>query len=978
MGTEPMTAGSRVLTGNSPLALGPGSTAWRVVAGRAQVFALIRAEAPDDPAGNGAVAERIPLFAIEPGEWAFPVPERAARPGTDSFGARLLLVALEEGTELEPVGRPPTGENHPEPTAEREMGTAGFRRAAETWAERLAETIADPVPSAGKPLPVAGPAEVAEGDAVWPALRTTWLTGPGALAALHLFGGPAFELPPGESAAVPLPATAWVRVSAAASLDVVPSEAPLEAGAGWRGLQAFTSAALARLEDLAKQRRASRAEAISHRVATEARIRERTYSRLAEVVDGRVAAGLDPSDRLPAALALVARRARITLRAPERLPAPDADWLDAVARASGVRWRQVTLTGRWWREDIGPLLGQMADDGAAIALLPDGPGRMEAVDPDAGTRRRIDAELAAKISPEAAVLYQPLPSAKVSGRDVLRFAARAARADLVRLGLLGLAVGAISIVTPLVTKAIFSSVVPQRDLNMLAWLTGLLVAFAVGSFALTVVEQLAIARISAAVTSRLQTAIWDRVLDLPLPFFRRYTAGALANRVMAIDQIQQLATTIVAASVLAVPVGLFNLGLAFWLSARLALFSLIVLALAIVGIAALTRAQVRHITATTHAMQESFGMAMQLVDGVGKLRVASAENRAFAQWGARFASLKTAFISAQRGFAAVTTFTAAGTALGALAEFAGAATLPKGALSSATFIAFNTAFTQALAATTGLTGVATFFAQSRPLYDSARPVLETEREMDTVKADPGPLSGAVEVSHITFRYAPDAPAVLDDVSFTVEPGEFVAIVGPSGSGKSSLMRILLGFEQPEVGSVRYDGKDLDSLDLRSVRRQIGVVTQSVRLLPGAIFTNIVGTRPLTMDDAWAAAEVAGIAEDIRAMPMQMQTFVAEGAGTFSGGQRQRLLIARAVVGKPRLLLFDEATSALDNRTQAQVAEAIAGLRSARVVIAHRLSTIRHADKIIVLQNGKVTQSGTYEALMSADGPFATLARRQLT
>lgn len=974
MSTEPMTAGTRALRGNSPLALGVGSTAWRVTAGRAQVFALIRARPDDGPAGPGAVVERIPLFALDTGDWAFPGPDG---PGEDLRSAGLLLVALEDGTELEPMGRPWTSQERPERTAEPGVHIAELRNAAETWAKRLTETIADPVTPAGKALPAAGPVEVGEGEAVWPAAQTAWMAGPGALPALRLFGGPAFQLPSGEPTVVPLPATAWARATAAVSLDIVPAEAVLETGEGWRGLQAFTSAALARLEDLTRQRRALRAEAILQRVAKETRIRELTYGRLAEVVDGRVVTGLDTSDRLPAALALVARAAGIVLRAPDRLPAADADRMDAIARASGVRWRQVTLKGRWWRQDIGPLLGRMAKGGAAIALLPHGHGRMEAVDPETGTRRLIDAEQAAKISPEAAVFYRPLPSARVSGRDVLRFAARAARGDLVRVGLLAIAVGAISIVAPLVTEAIFSTVVPERELTMLAWLIGLLVVFAAASFALTIVQQLSIARVSAAVTSGLQTAIWDRVLDLPLAFFRRYTAGALANRVMAVDQIQQLATTIVAASVLAVPVGLFNLGLAFWLNARLALFSLVVLALAIAGIVVLTRAQRRHVAATTLATQESFGVAMQLVDGVAKLRVAGAEDRAFAQWGARFVSSKAAFIRAQYGFAAVTTFTASATALGALAMFLGAATLPVGALSGATFLAFNTAFTQALAATTGLTGVATFLAQSRPLYDGARPVLETQREMDAVRADPGILSGALELSHVTFRYAPDAPEVLNDVSFTVEAGEFVAVVGPSGAGKSSLLRILLGFELPEVGSVRYDGKDLDSLDARSVRRQIGVVTQSVRLLPGDIFTNIVGTRRLSMDDAWAAAEIAGIAEDIQAMPMQMHTFVAEGASTFSGGQRQRLLIARAVAGKPRLLLFDEATSALDNRTQAQVADAIADLRAARVVIAHRLSTIRHADKIIVLQKGKIAECGSYEALMSAGGPFATLARRQL-
>jgi ATP-binding cassette subfamily C protein len=380
----------------------------------------------------------------------------------------------------------------------------------------------------------------------------------------------------------------------------------------------------------------------------------------------------------------------------------------------------------------------------------------------------------------------------------------------------------------------------------------------------------------------------------------------------------------------------------------------------------------------TDAAQSSFGVAMGLVDGVGKLRVAHAEERAFAQWGAPFATMKESFILGQRGVAAVTTFTAAGTAVGTLVIFLGAATLSHGSLTGATFIAFNTAFTQALAATMGLSGVATFFVQAKPLYESAQPALKAEREVVEVKADPGRLTGALEVSHVTFRYSPDAPAVLDDVSFSLEPGQFLAVVGPSGAGKSSLVRILLGFESPELGSVRYEGKELENLDVRAVRRQIGVVTQSVRLLPGDIFRNIVGTRPLTMDDAWEAAEIAGISDDIRAMPMQMHTFIAEGAATFSGGQRQRLLIARAVAAKPRLLYFDEATSALDNRTQSQVAEAIARLHATRVVIAHRLSTVRHADRILVLRDGRVVQDGGFDELLTQPGDFASLAQRQLT
>jgi ATP-binding cassette subfamily C protein len=263
------------------------------------------------------------------------------------------------------------------------------------------------------------------------------------------------------------------------------------------------------------------------------------------------------------------------------------------------------------------------------------------------------------------------------------------------------------------------------------------------------------------------------------------------------------------------------------------------------------------------------------------------------------------------------------------------------------------------------------------MYENTKLILAAERESDVVKADPGELRGLIEMSHVSFRYAEDGPLVLDDVSFTAEPGEFVAFVGPSGAGKSSVMRILLGFEIPELGTVRYDGKDIESLDPRALRRQMGVVVQSARLMPGDIYTNIVGARPLTLDDAWEAAEIAGIKADIEALPMGMHTFVAEGAGTFSGGQRQRLLIARAVVGRPRILLFDEATSALDNKTQAAVSEAIEHLRATRIVIAHRLSTVRNADKIVVVVAGRIVQQGTYDELIDVDGPFQRLARRQL-
>jgi ATP-binding cassette subfamily C protein len=264
-----------------------------------------------------------------------------------------------------------------------------------------------------------------------------------------------------------------------------------------------------------------------------------------------------------------------------------------------------------------------------------------------------------------------------------------------------------------------------------------------------------------------------------------------------------------------------------------------------------------------------------------------------------------------------------------------------------------------------------------PLYEQAKPILEARPEVDGHKADPGTLTGAIEVQHAAFRYAEDGPPVLRDVTLSVRPGEFVAFVGASGSGKSTLLRLLLAFEAPTAGAVYVDGQDLSGLDVQSVRRQIGVVLQNGRLLSGDLFTNIVGSGLATTEDAWEAARMAGLDDDIRAMPMGMHTVVSEGGGMLSGGQRQRLMIARALVHRPRILLFDEATSALDNRTQAVVSASLERLQATRIVVAHRLSTIIKADRIFVIERGEIVEEGSYEELMRRDGAFAALARRQL-
>ncbi|HZJ83847.1 MAG TPA: ATP-binding cassette domain-containing protein, partial [Clostridia bacterium] len=294
------------------------------------------------------------------------------------------------------------------------------------------------------------------------------------------------------------------------------------------------------------------------------------------------------------------------------------------------------------------------------------------------------------------------------------------------------------------------------------------------------------------------------------------------------------------------------------------------------------------------------------------------------------------------------------------------------------FIAFNSAFVSFVFSMTSLSESLIGANIVIPLYQRAKPILETLPEYDENKINPRPLTGSIEVNHLSFRYKEDGPLILQDISFQINEGDYVALVGTSGCGKSTLLRVLLGFEKPETGEIYYDGQDLSKIDIRAVRRQLGVVLQNGQLMIGNIFSNIVGANPyLTTDDAWEAARMAGLEEDIKEMPMGMYTVISEGASTISGGQKQRLMIARAIIKKPKILFFDEATSALDNNTQAIVSKSLDRLQTTRLIIAHRLSTIINCNKIIVMDKGKIVETGTYEELMDNNSIFADLARRQL-
>ncbi len=707
--------------------------------------------------------------------------------------------------------------------------------------------------------------------------------------------------------------------------------------------------------------------------------RQESLAELASIT-GEVEAGQTGNpDLLLRACQLVGQAQGIAVKGlpDEEEPLPGTSPLFEIARASRMRLRKVILEPDWWTKDHGPLLGFKLTGSDPVALLPASSGKAyELIDPADNSRQRLTRQRAAELDEVAYVFYRPFPEKALSAWDLIKFGLHGTGNSLWAVLGLGAAGGLLALLTPLITGYLFDTVIPVGERSAL-WqiLVGLLVvAFAGLAFQFT--RALAVLRLETKAGNSLQAAVWDRLLRLPVAFFRDYSVGDLALRAMSVDQIRQLVGGNVLVGLLSSVFSLFSFFLLFTYNLGLALVALGLTTVTLVVIVGVSFWQLGYQRKLAEQQGKIAGLVLQLINGISKLRTAGAEIRAFRAWSKEFATQRKVAFKARQIGNLLTVFNAAWPALTMLAIFWMVANL-QASMTTGAFLAFLAAFTQFLVAMITVASALTAILQAIPVYERSKVIFETLPEVSSFKTDPGELSGAIEVNHVSFRYHPDAPYILNDVSLSIKPGQFVAIVGPSGSGKSTLFRLLLGFETPEAGSIYYNSQNLAGVDLQAVRRQVGVVLQNSKLMAGNIYENIVGSAPFTVDDAWEAARMAGLDGDIQAMPMNLFTVVSEGGSTLSGGQRQRLMIARAIIGKPRILYFDEATSALDNQTQAIVSKSLESLRATRVVIAHRLSTIVNADCIYVLQGGKLVQSGTYNELISQEGPFKELASRQL-
>ncbi|MEU1186352.1 NHLP bacteriocin export ABC transporter permease/ATPase subunit [Streptomyces sp. NPDC005859] len=684
------------------------------------------------------------------------------------------------------------------------------------------------------------------------------------------------------------------------------------------------------------------------------------------------------ADATYAACGLVARAAGITLAEPSQMGA-DSDRLDPVERvalASRVRARAVRLDGRWWRDDVGPLVGHRALSGAPVALLWRRGGYV-AVHPATGRETPVEKANAEEFEPRAVMFYRPLPERSLGPLGLLRFSMRGAAGDLTNLLLSGLVTVAIGALVPIATGKVLGEYVPKAQQGLIVQVCLAVMVSSVVAAAFMLLQNLTMLRMEGRIEATLQPAVWDRLLRLPTKFFAERSTGELASAAMGISAIRRLLAGLGPSVAQSVTVGAMNLGLLLWYSVPMALAAIGMLVVIASVFLALGLWQVRWQRRLVVLSNKLNNQAFQTLRGLPKLRVAAAENYAYAAWAAQFARSRELQQRLGRIKNLNTVLGSVYLPLCSLLMFMLLAGPARGALSAADFLTFNTSMTMLLTSVTSLTGAFVSAVAALPLFEEIRPVLEATPEVRTANNRPGRLTGALEARRLSFRYSDDGPLVLDDVSFEVRPGEFVAVVGPSGCGKSTLLRLLIGFDKPVSGSVLYDGQDLAALDQSAVRRQCGVVLQHAQPFTGSLLDVICGTEAYTPEEAMAAAEMAGLAEDIRRMPMGLHTMVS-GSGSVSGGQRQRLMIAQALIRRPRILFFDEATSALDNETQRTVIESTRKLNATRVVIAHRLSTVLDADRVVVMENGRIAQQGTPAQLLAdTGGRLHELVRRQL-
>ena len=650
------------------------------------------------------------------------------------------------------------------------------------------------------------------------------------------------------------------------------------------------------------------------------------------------------------------------------------DQLEYMLRPSNTMYRRVELRGNWWKESIDCFLGS-TKDGDIIAILPGRWSGYYYIDKN-GNKVKINKKTAKNINVDAFCFYKTFPLKSLKIVDLIKFIMKSMPlVDVFYMTLFAAFGQAFGMLSPVIYNILYNRIIPSGNLNLIPPIAAFFFGITFGNVLVSLTSGLITGRFGTKFGLAVNNAVMIRFFSLPTKFYKKYTAGELAQRMGYISQLCQTIKDNIFTVGYSV---LFSLGYVWQMGHYAPQLVIPGMAIVVVNLAFGTFMilyQQKYNKKRLDLEPKLTSLTYALFGGIQKIKVTGSEKRAFAKWAESFSDLERLsysppMIMRMNGIINLIISTA-GTIL--LYYFA-----VTSKISYADYNAFNVAYGQVSGVIGTFCGLALQFATVQPILKMIKPVMEEEPESSEGRKIPTSLSGNIEINNVNFKYDKDGPEILKGINVKIKKGEYIGIVGKTGCGKSTLLRLLLGFETPDTGAIYYDGRDLKTLDLRSVRQRIGVVMQNGSLFPNDIFSNIIITSPWkTMDDAWEAARFAGIEEDIKAMPMGMHTLISEGSGGLSGGQKQRLMIARAIINRPKLLFLDEATSALDNITQKHVADKLNELEGTKIVIAHRLSTIKHCDRILVMDKGEIVEEGNYDDLIAKKGTFYDLAIRQV-
>lgn len=648
--------------------------------------------------------------------------------------------------------------------------------------------------------------------------------------------------------------------------------------------------------------------------------------------------------------------------------------LEYALRPNGFMYRSIKLEENWFKDAIGPVLAFYNDNSGTVAFIPNGL-TYSYFDPKTGKKVILNSERMKEFADDGICFYQPLPLKKLGIPDLLLYMKNCMDvSDLVLFIGVTLFMTLVGFISPKLTQLLTGPVLNSKNVNALIAIAIFILFTSLSTQLISIFKSMVMNRIGAKTSLSVEAAVIMRVLSLPANFFRKYSSGELSSRIGSTNSLCNSLLN-----------GLFSTGITslmsllyvfqiFHFAPALLIPSLIIIISTVAINLLSTFAQINISRKLMQVSAKETGISYALLSGIQKIKLSGAEKRAFAKWNTFYSEEAHLSYNPPLFVKISSVFSTAISLIGTVVLYYLSV---RSGISQSDFFAFNATFGMVMGAFLSFSSIILQIASIRPVLEMAEPILKEVPENNEDKEILEKINGNIELTNVSFRYDEREPYIINDLSLKINAGEYIAIVGKTGCGKSTLIRLLLGFEKPEKGAIYYDSKNINSIDLRSLRRKIGTVTQNGSLFNDDIYSNIVITAPeLTLQDAWDAAEIAGIADDIRRMPMGMHTMISEGQGGISGGQKQRIMIARAIAFKPKILIFDEATSALDNMTQKKIADALDQLKCTRIVIAHRLSTIKNCDRIVVLDGGKIIEDGTYDELIAQNGFFADLVERQ--